>query len=200
MNTKENFYKAVAYIKRDGVQELLHWLETTDFFTAPASTNFHGNYEGGLVEHSVNVLHFALHNFNFIVTKNPDLEYMKESVVICSLFHDLCKVNTYVKSQKWTKDEAGKWKSYEGYAVEDKFPMGHGEKSVYLINKYMQLTDPEAMSIRWHMSWTEPSVVIPNNPHYYAFNEAINHPLVKIIQTADNLSTTIENTVDRKSI
>jgi hypothetical protein len=200
MNNKENFYKATQYIKREGIELLVNWLnDETDFFSAPASTNFHGNYEGGLLDHSLHVLQFGLHNFNYIVKQNPDLEYLRESVVICSLFHDLCKTNYYFNEQKWTKDEQGRWKEYPGYVVKDLFPLGHGEKSIYIINKFMKLTDAEALAIRWHMSFTEPSVIIPNNPHYYAFNQAINHPLVKIIMTADMLSTSIEEIKDLKN-
>lgn len=56
MNRKDDFVRLFTeHIKRPGATELLEWLETTDFFVAPASTRFHGNYEGGLCEHSVNV-------------------------------------------------------------------------------------------------------------------------------------------------
>lgn len=200
MTPKENFYKALEYIKRDGVDQLVDWLETeTDFFNAPASTNFHGNYEGGLVEHSINVLRFALHNFNLIVKQNSDLEYLRESVVICSLFHDLCKTNFYFKEKKWTKD-SGQWKEYHGWVVKDEFPLGHGEKSIYLISKYMKLTNPEAMAIRWHMGGTEVSVHIPASPQAFSYNKAINHPLVRLIHSADMLAMTIEEHKDLKNI
>jgi hypothetical protein len=200
MTTKENFYKAIQYIKRDGVEKLVNWLETeTDFFTAPASTNFHGNYEGGLLEHSMNVLHFALHNFNFIVKNNPELEYLRESVVICSLFHDVCKSNFYVKEKKWTKED-GKWKEYFGWSVKDEFPLGHGEKSIFLISKYIELTNPEAMAIRWHMGATELSVNISGSSQSFSYNQAINHPLVRLIHCADMLTLTIEEHRDLKNM
>jgi HD superfamily phosphohydrolase YqeK len=201
MTTKENFEKALTFIKRDGVEELVNYLKSeTDFFTAPASSNFHGNFEGGLLEHTVNVTQFALHNFNVIVTRKPDLEYLRESVVICALFHDVCKTNYYVKEKKWTKDADNKWKEYFGYTVKDSFPLGHGEKSVFIISKYVKLTNPEAMAIRWHMGATEPSVSVPNNAHYYAYNEAIDHPLVRLIHCADMLSMTLEEKKDLKNI
>ena len=200
MTPKENFEKALTFIKREGINELVNYLKLeTDFFTAPASSQFHGNYEGGLLEHSVNVTQFALHNFNIIAARNPDLEYLRESVVICALFHDVAKINYYVKEKKWTKDEYGKWKEYLGYSVKDLFPLGHGEKSVFLISKYVKLTNAEAMAIRWHMGATEPSVSVPNNAHYYAYNEAINHPLVRLIHCADMLSMTIEEKRDLKN-
>ncbi len=198
MTPLENFDKAVSYITREGIDNLVNWLKNdTDFFIAPASTQFHGNYDGGLLDHSLIVLRFALHNFNMIVNQNPDLQYLKESVVISSLFHDICKTNYYVKEQKWTKDSENKWKSYIGWTPKDSFPYGHGEKSVLLISRYIKLTDAESMAIRWHMGATEPSLVIPNNAHYYAYNNAINHPLVRLIHCADMLAMTIEETKDK---
>ena len=200
MTPKENFEKALTFIKRAGINELVSYLKNeTDFFIAPASTQFHGNYDGGLLEHSMNVTQFALHNFNVIIIRKPDLEYLRESVVICGLFHDVCKTNYYVKEKKWANDEQGKWKDYLGYTAKDQFPLGHGEKSVFIISKFMKLTDAEAMAIRWHMGATEPSVSIPNNAHYYAYNEAINHPLVRLIHCADMLSMTVEEKRDLKN-
>lgn len=200
MNNKENFYKATQYIKREGIELLVNWVTTeTDFFSAPASTNFHGNYEGGLLDHSLHVLHFGLHNFNYIVKQNPDLEYLRESVVICSLFHDLCKTNYYFKEPKWTKDEQGKWKEYLGYVVKDAFPFGHAEKSVHLISKFLKLTDAEALAIRWHMGATELSTQISGSSQYFAYNQAINHPLVRLIHCADMMAMTVEETKDLKN-
>lgn len=196
---KEAFNKAITFIKREGLNEFLNWLEIeTDFFTAPASTIYHSNYEGGLLDHSMHVTRFALHNFNFIVKEKPEYEYLRESVVLCGLFHDVAKCNIYVPTEKWYKDSENKWKSYKGYEINDKFPYGHGEKSVLLISKYMKLTDAETLAIRWHMGAHEPSVIIMNNPQYYAYNQAINHPLVRLIHCADMLSMTLEEIKDPK--
>jgi len=197
---RENFNKALTYIKREGIAALVNWLEEdTDFFTAPASTQFHGNYEGGLLEHSMIVTRFALHNFNFVVKVKPELEELRESVILCALFHDVCKTNYYFIEKKWKKDENNKWESYFGYVTKDIFPLGHGEKSLFLISKHVKLTDTEALAIRWHMGATEPSIVIPNNAHYYAYNEAINNPIVRLIHCADMLAMTIEEKKDLKN-
>ena len=199
MNAKENFYKAIEFIKRPGIENLIQYLESeTDFFTAPASRNFHGNHEGGLLEHSVNVLHFALHNFNFVVSQKPELEYLKESIVICALFHDLCKTNQYEKAMKWTKDENDKWKQYSSWDINDKFPLGHGEKSIYVISRFIELTNAEAMAIRWHMGATEISTQLANTPQNYAYNQAIDNPLVRIIIAADMMSISLEEKRDLK--
>lgn len=198
--SREQFNKAISHIKREGIDSLVSWLENdTDFFTAPASSRFHGNYEGGLLDHSLLVLKYALLNFNFIITQKPELEDQRESVIIAALFHDVCKTNFYKLETKWYKDDSNKWQSYVGYSANEIFPLGHGEKSMFLVSKFIRLTDTEAMAIRWHMGSSEPSLVVPNNAHYYAYNEAINNPIVRLIHCADMLAMTIEKTVDHKN-
>lgn len=197
MSKRENFDKLISYITRPGINEFVTWLETeTDYFTAPSSCEHHGNHEGGLLEHSLFVTEFALHNFNRIIKYKPDYEYLRESVIICALFHDVCKTNFYYTSEKWFKDETGKWKSYNGYKINDAFPYGHGEKSVHLISQHMKLTNQEAIAIRWHMS----NHSITSEAERYAYEAAFNQPLVKIIQSADVLALCIETELDLKHI
>jgi HD superfamily phosphohydrolase YqeK len=195
---KEKFNKAVERINREGVNDLVQWLETTDFFTAPASMNFHGNYDGGLLDHSIHVLEFALTNLNWAMKYKPEFENFKESVIICSLFHDVCKVNQYHwGEEKWVKKD-GKWCSYKGYSFKDELPMPHGPKSVYYISKYMELTTPEILAISYHMGATEPNSLIPGI-NKYAYDAAFEHPLVKLIHVADMASTMVGETIDYKS-
>ena len=125
---------------------LSHWLDNkTDFFSAPASTRFHGACEGGLCMHSLNVYH-ALHDTFFT---EGDSE---ESFAICALLHDLCKANYYKRGTRNVKnDVTGQWEKVPSYSVEDLFPYGHGEKSVFLIERFMKLKVEEAVAIRWHM-------------------------------------------------
>ena len=198
-SSREQFNKATSFIKREGLNEFMEWLEKeTDFFTAPASTIYHSNFEGGLLEHSLNVLRFALNNFNMIAKEKPEYEYLKESVILCSLFHDVAKCNFYFKTEKWTKDENNKWKSYQGYEVNDSLPLPHGPKSVFLISKFIKMTDAEALAISWHMGQTD--LVQPSTMSKYAYDKAFDHPLVKIIHTADLLSLTLENIIDYKNL
>ena len=196
---KERFIKAISYITRD-TTKLISWLEIeTDYFTSPASAQQHGNYEGGLLEHSLCVLEFALNSFNWIIKKKPEYEYLKESIIICSLFHDVCKTNRYVKEEKWTKDSQGKWKSYTGLSYKsDDFPFGHGEKSVIMISKHFELTNPEMLAIRWHMSVYD---VAPTMANYtkMSYEQASTHPLVRIIHTADVLAMILEDSIDYKA-
>ena len=147
MGYKEEFIQIYKEnIKREGSAELLEWLQKTDFFTAPASTKFHGACEQGLVMHSISV-------FKTLVEKHfePETDNM-ESFAICALLHDLCKAEFYKVSTRNVKnDETGKWEKVPYYAVEDKFPFGHGEKSVFLIERFIRLKPAEAVAIRWHM-------------------------------------------------
>ena len=190
------FDKAITHINREGLDQLINWLETeTDFFTAPASTKFHGNYDGGLLEHSLHVVEFALVNFGHLLRYNPELEHLKESVIVAALFHDVCKINQYHwGEEKWTKVD-GKWKSYKGYGFKDPLPMGHGEKSIYYIAKHMELTDSEILAIRWHMSTTEAGTQFDGLTKY-AYHQACEDPLVKIISAADQISVLAGETID----
>ena len=139
------YFKDVPF-EQEVSQELLDWLDhKTDFFTAPASTRFHGACEGGLCMHSLNVYH-ALHDTFFT---EGDSE---ETFAICALLHDLCKANYYKPGTRNVKNEAtGQWEKVPSYSVEDLFPYGHGEKSVFLIERFMKLKVEEAVAIRWHM-------------------------------------------------
>lgn len=164
MDSKQEFIQIFKqYIHRPGSDKLLDFIcsNKSDFFTAPSSTRFHGSYEGGLCEHSLNVYYCLKDYLNRSRVKEEyHMEYSDESIAIVSLLHDLCKVNMYVKGTKNVKNEAtGKWEKVDAYNVEDSLPYGHGEKSVYMIMSYMRLTREEAFAIRYHMGFssTEPA-------------------------------------------
>ncbi len=144
-------------IKRDGADQLLEYLTSraSDFLVAPASTRFHGAYEGGLLEHSLNVYE-CLKDYleRDRVKKLYGMSYSDESIAIVSLLHDLCKVNVYKKGSRNVKGEDGVWRSVPTYEFDDKLPYGHGEKSVYVISGYMKLTREEAFAIRYHMGFS----------------------------------------------
>ncbi|MCH5298150.1 MAG: hydrolase [Ruminococcus sp.] len=147
MTAKEEFIKIYKEkITRAGSDKLLEWLEKTDFFDAPASTRYHCACEHGLVMHSVSV-------YNTMVEKHFDEETdNEESFAICALLHDLCKAQFYKISTRNVKnEETGRWEKVPYYSIEDSYPFGHGEKSVFLIERFMRLKLDEAMAIRWHM-------------------------------------------------
>lgn len=145
---KERFIQCYQqYINREGNVELLDWMDKrTDFFYAPASTRYHGAYPEGLVAHSLNV-------FDLMMERNErEQNENAESVAIVSLLHDLCKTEFYKETTRNVKNEnTGKWEKVPYYAIEDRFPFGHGEKSVFLIERFMRLKPAEAIAIRWHM-------------------------------------------------
>lgn len=144
---KEHFEKlARAYIKRDGIEDLLTMLSKTDFYTAPASTRFHDSVEQGLVYHSLKVFTYLRGDKDI-----SKLNISEESVAICALFHDICKIGFYKVSTRNTKDENGKWIQVPYYEVDDKLPLGHSEKSVMLLQSYMKLTTDEILAINAHM-------------------------------------------------
>ncbi len=143
-------------IKREGANKLLDFLlYESDFFTAPASTRYHGAYEGGLLEHSLNVYDCLSDILARPRMKEVyGLEFSEESIAIVSLLHDICKVNFYKVGTRNVKDESGRWTTVPYYSIEDTLPYGHGEKSVYIASAYLRLTREEAFAIRYHMGFS----------------------------------------------
>ena len=141
---KEEFIKLLKQVDREGMDKLIEFLESSDFFKAPASTRYHGNWEGGLLEHSMKV-------YEILKTKTEDTD----SVKIVGLLHDICKTNYYKTDYRNAKVN-GTWEQVPYYTVEDNIPFGHGEKSVMMISEFIKLTPEEKYAIRWHMGFTEP--------------------------------------------
>ena len=147
MDYKQKFIEYYqANIHREGADRLLEWLQTTDFFTAPASTRYHCACPAGLVVHSINV-------YEVMMEKHFDPETdSAESFALCALLHDVCKAQFYKVSSRNVKNErTGQWEKVPYYVIEDAFPYGHGEKSVFLIERFVRLKPAEATAIRWHM-------------------------------------------------
>lgn len=178
MDYKEEFLAIFEeYVSRPGKDRLIDWLCQTDFFTAPASTRYHGACESGLVMHSLNV-------YKLLKAKN-DIEkrYSDESIAIVALCHDFCKINLYREGSRNVKNDAtGQWEKVKIYTTEDVLPYGHGEKSVFMIERFMRLTTEEAMAIRWHMGGFDDSAKAGN----YALSEAFKrYPLAVMAHLCD---------------
>ena len=143
------------WIKREGISDLLNWLDSTDFYTAPASTKFHSMYEGGLCQHSINVFNRLVAEFKNLDGYKFDDETM-ESLAIVGLFHDLTKVNFYKETTRNVKNEiTGQWEKVPYYAVENNSALsGHGYKSARIVNKFMDISDEEYMAIVMHMGFS----------------------------------------------
>lgn len=184
MTDKELFFEICRReIHRDGIEDLLKWLENSDFFEAPASTRYHGSYSGGLCEHSINV-YKALTK---LANDYPEFDFDRESLAIVALFHDLCKVNFYVQEKRNRKNpETGQWESYESYSIKEKFCFGgHGSKSVYLIQNFIKLSPEEAASVNAHMG------AFDNDKVGATFEQ---FPLAWFLHIADGMATyVIEN-------
>lgn len=183
------------HIRREGLNDLLDYLDKTDFFTAPSSSNYHLNEEGGLCLHSLNVFNTAVSVYENVVApairdgRSPfTQELTMENIAVATLFHDLCKTKLYHRNEKWKKDENGRWVSYQGYEVKDDFPFGHGEKSCIIINWFMKLTKDELLAIRWHMCMFDVGEQ-GSSGRYSLIASMEKSPLVSLLQCADMVSS-----------
>ena len=198
MDYKKEFIELLKTTNRQGIDDLVEELEDLGFFKAPASTKFHLNEDGGLVQHSLNVCKAALSMRKSMIELDDSLleALPKDSVIIASLLHETCEADIYKPTMKKEKNRFGMWCDVPGYDVDySNFPLGHGEKSVIvLLRSGFKLTDDEIMAIRWHMNaWDLPfqSYDIKSN-----FNKAKEIcPLLSLVQAADCLAS---NLLERK--
>lgn len=191
---KDEFISLLRSTGRDGVEDVITGLEEMGFFTAPASANHHLNTEGGLLLHSLNTCKAALMVYEGMKTLEPGLEkeVHKDSVILASLLHDVCKSDIYSRSVKKKKNALGQWEDCEGYKVSYKnFPMGHGEKSVILLLcNGLEMADDEMLAIRWHMGAWGINMNSFEDQRSYDTSRKL-YPLVAIIQAADSLAASI---------
>ena len=191
MDNKELFIDIYnKYIKREGSQQLLDFLLKSDFFVAPASTQFHSAFEGGLCSHSINVFNRFLNMIKNEYGDDFEEKVSYETIAICSLLHDVCKIDTFKLDTK-NKKVDGSWVQVPFYTVEDNLPYGHGEKSVYIISGFMRLTREEAMIINWHMGGFDARV----RGGSFSLSEAFyRFPLAVMFHTCDMLATYLDET------
>lgn len=164
------FEAEMAKVKREGADRLMAFIRKSDMYAAPASTRFHLSVTGGLLQHSLNVLDALRANltknedgtYTYDVAGCPVVKVTEENVIIMALLHDICKTYFYTTETRNRKVN-GKWEQYEAFAVDDKIPYGHGEKSVMMIEEYMKLQPIERYAIRWHMGYTEADTLSLNN-------------------------------------
>jgi len=204
MNREANiarFEAEMSKVRRPGIDKLMAYIRKSDFYTAPASTKYHLSCEGGLLQHSLNVLD-ALRE---MMTKENDGQHEdgtpkiayhyaaagrfvttipEESLIIIALLHDICKTYFYTVSTRNAKNEqTGKWEKVPYFTVSDKMPLGHGAKSAMIIKQYMELTTPEMYAIWWHMGFTDTSDTI-------TLTQAIGqYPIIWALHTADMMAS-----------
>jgi len=198
IDNKEKFIELLSDSNGENVNNLISYMiNETDFFTAPASTKYHGNFEGGLCEHSLKV-------YEVLSRKNKAFQcnVSEESVIIIALLHDLCKANFYTKVFKnvkvGTKVKNGKeyadWQQQEVWSVEDQLPFGHGQKSVIIAQKFIQLNDLEISCILNHMGPPQNGGFAENNAYSLATKM---FPFSILTHTADyEAAYFLEKTVD----
>lgn len=178
---RERFLELLREINREGMEDLIKFLENSDFFKAPASTKFHGDYESGLLEHSLKVYDILCSK-----VKNLDIDFNfnDDTLKVVALLHDICKVNFYKIDYRNAKNASGVWEKVPYYTVDDTIPYGHGEKSVMMLTEYIKLTPEEKYAIRWHMGFSEPREL------YSTLGQAMKkYPLILLLNEADMEAT-----------
>lgn len=174
---KQKFIDLLKSTNREGMEDLIAFIEKTDFFTAPASTKFHGAFEGGLLAHSMKVYELLKQKAE---NNAIDAKFNDDTIIITALLHDICKVNFYKVDYRNAKNALGEWEKVPYYTVDDTIPYGHGEKSVMMITEYIKLTSEEKYAIRWHMGFSEPK------ESYSALGATYKkYPLALLINEAD---------------
>lgn len=208
INIEENKQKVLALlkqVKRDGMDKFIDWLNTTDFFTAPASTKFHSNCEGGLCAHSLNVYNRFLKLLKCEYGEDYLSYCPEDSIILMGLMHDLCKVGTFIKETRNVKkyvetgtkqDSKGffDWTEKEMYSVEDSLPYGHGEKSVYILSGFVRLTRLEAMAINWHMGGFDYRV---KGGSYVLSDVYYSYPVALLLHLADMQASYLDETCSK---
>lgn len=174
------FINLLTSTNRSGMPEFIIYLKSeTDFFQCPASSNNHGNYRGGLLEHSLTVYD----NLVKIISLFP-IEVNQDTIIIVSLLHDLCKANFYKNDTRNVKNEKGQWEKIPYYSIDDETPLGHGEKSALILQRYISLSMEELMAIRWHMAGFDDSA--KSYSGNLSLNNAMNkYPLIAAVHIAD---------------
>lgn len=156
------FEAELGKVNRPGVDKLMGYIRGSDFYTAPASTKYHLSCEGGLLQHSLNVLDalwgLLYRNgdgpWEYVAAGRVVAEIPEESVTITALLHDICKTHFYTTSTRNVKNErTGKWEKQPYYTIDDKMPLGHGPKSAMIVKQYIELTTAEMYAIWWHMGF-----------------------------------------------
>jgi hypothetical protein len=191
---KEQFQQTLLSTNRDGMENVIRHLERLGFFDAPASTKFHLNIKGGLMQHSWNVYQTAVMLREQMIRIKPELEQKlpMESIIIASLLHDACKSNIYKETLVNRKNDQGIWEKVPGYDVDySSLPLGHGEKSVIMLLALgLKLTKDEMLAIRWHMTAWE--LAFQSGEQKANLQKAKElAPLCTLIQCADGLASAL---------
>ena len=184
------FINLLMSTKRDGIENLIQFLDRNEFFKSPASAKYHNSIHGGLCDHSLNVYN------NYLTLQELKEEFKRpaDSVILMCLLHDLCKINNYKIQTMWRKDDNNKWEKYNGYTYNDVVNLGHGAKSLIIAQAFIKLTDDEISAIFWHMG--------PENEAKNYYSAAAQNKAIYCLHFADLLSAQIDeaNSIDEDLI
>lgn len=195
---KELFY-GCKNLSDQTKDRIMRYLEKDDFFTAPASTRFHGNYESGLVKHSI---HVALKLKELTVQNNIKWDH-EDSPIIIGLLHDVCKINSYkvdYKNVVISEDPVTHkkiWGKQPFYTFNDKNDLvrfgNHGDRSVTMLLMLRassnDFTAQELTCIRYHMGFSQEGDM-------QSYSQAQNfEPNIMWTNIADNMAALTETTI-----
>lgn len=190
---KDRYIKAVTSTGREGIDNFLTWLDTTDFYISPASTKYHGSYKGGLLVHHLNVINLGVAKLRAYKVFCPACaeQELINSYILSAACHDLCKVDIYKPVYYKIGENKGELKEYK---VEDTsgLNLGHGEKSaVMALMAGLKLIPEELSAIRWHMGLWDAGAR-ENYPSGYSFTACHNTWLGRILSTSDYEAALLE--------
>ena len=142
---KDEIEQLLRSTKRKGIEEVIQYLNESGFYTAPASSKFHGAKKGGLVEH----VHHTYTTMSDMNVRLNDKQFPRESIILVGLLHDVCKIEAYKPNILKSGDQS----EAKPYEMSKHLPLGHGEKSAIILTRLgLELTDEELLGIRWHMN------------------------------------------------
>lgn len=191
---KEEFKNLLSSIDREGIDDIIQYCEEHDMYVAPSSTRFHLCSKGGLLQHSLNVYNAAKNmlfdngdgTYSYKINGTEVARISEDTLKISTLLHDFCKMDTYKPTYGTKKyDDGSERETITKWSFKEELPFGHGEKSVYVINKMMDLTEEEASAIRWHMG------AFGNEEQSWPMTNAIKkYPIIWAIHNADMEAST----------
>ena len=196
---KAQFIDLMKSTGRDGVDDLIDMLDEgkMHFFTAPASVNHHLNSDGGLLVHSLNTCKAGLKLREMVIAMRPELEshLSRESVIIATLLHDICKADIYFPAIKKQRGTDGIWREVESYDINySNFPRSdrnlpvplHGQSERIIHEIY----DDELLAIRWHMTaWDLPMQSLELTRCLNVARDE--HPLCSLVNLADGIAANL---------
>lgn len=191
LTTADIIRERLMSTKREGIIELISYMQDIGYLTAPASTQYHGAYEGALAEHSLNVLNMA-EKLGVAWLGGAEYNKIQDSVIICALLHDLGKCGQFGKPLYVPNVlKSGKVSDAKPYEHnKDLMTLPHEIVSVIEVTKFIDLTEDEQRAIAWH------------NGLYGAFKYDIQGKesvLYMLIHFADMWASRVVETVKKES-